>query len=360
MSARLEVTVRLVWNRSVRCVAVAFILVPSLFVSTPLGAQAVADSIGRWTTAIQTGTLLSKDSALAKLSALPLQALPAETRAALVAELNRVHLGILAGGNIGMAGEDEDLVADYYMELVVVVARFESQEAALALAPAVSVSIGVARRVARYGDAAVAALLPLYARRYNEDTVMETLGLVWFWADSTGAPLSDRSRTQIVAVLTAAVSSGVHRDLLGLQGALAAIHDPAFLPLANKTDQVAATFGILGRSTVVTMEDDVIPKLTALAASRSPSSLATGLARIVTAVCGNDAAGRRQGACQSIANDVAAAMNHLAKGQTTPARNGFESVGKKIDNAYAGGAFSDAEHALLAGNVAMLLQRLAP
>ena len=103
-----------------------------------------------------------------------------------------------------------------------------------------------------------------------------------------------------------------------------------------------------------------IPKRTALAASRSTPSLAAGLARIVTAVCGNDATGRRNGACQSIKNGVAAASNHLANGRTTPARNGFESVGKKIDDAFKAGAFSDAEHALLAGNVAMVLQRLTP
>lgn len=50
----------------------------------------------------------------------------------------------------------------------------------------------------------------------------------------------------------------------------------------------------------------------------------------------------------------------LAKGQTTPARNVFTSVGKKIDDAFKAGAFSDAEHALLAGNVVMVLQRLTP
>ena len=103
-----------------------------------------------------------------------------------------------------------------------------------------------------------------------------------------------------------------------------------------------------------------IPKRTALAASRSTPSLAAGLARIATAVCGNDATGRRQGACPSITNDIATGLGHLAKGQTTPARNVFESVGKKIDDAFKAGAFSDAEYALLAGNVAMVLQRLAP
>jgi hypothetical protein len=360
MRADLAVARRLMCGRQVRRAATALMFGMALLAPARAGAQTVADSIARWTASIRVGTLAARDTALTGLAALPAGALPAETRRVLVAELNRVHQAILSGAAIGAPGEDEELVGDYYMDLVGVVAGFGTQEAALALAPAVAVSGGVARRVARYGDAAVAVLLPLLARRYNEDDVLATLGLVWFWADSTGSPLSDRSRAQIVAALTAAAASGVHRDMLGLQGALEAIHDPAFLPFARHVRDVAATRGALGRSTVVTMEDDVLPPLTALAASRSPASLASGLARMVTAVCGTDATGRRNGACQSLTNDVAAASKHLTNGQTTPARSGFESVAKKIAKAYADGAFSDAEHALLAGNVAMVLQRLAP
>jgi hypothetical protein len=308
-------------------------------------------------------TLAARDAALAKLASLSAATLPAETRRVLVAELNRVHLALKAGTAIGAAGEDEGAFSDYYTTLVLVVAAIETPEAALALVPAVAVSGGVARQVAQRGDTAVALLVQqlLSASQPDEHAaLLESLGLAWFWADSTGSPLSDRSRAQIVAALTAAGLSGAHDDMIGIQAALEKIRDPGFLPLAQRVYDFAATRGVLGRSTVVTMEDNVIPPLTALAASRSPASLASGLARMVTAVCGTDATGRRNGACQSLTNDVAAASKHLTNGQTTPARNGFESVAKKIAKAYADGAFSDAEHALLAGNVAMVLQRLAP
>ncbi len=312
---------------------------------------------------MQMGTLAARDTALARLAALPVAVLPAETQRVLVAELNRVHQAIQAGTAPGAPGESEERFGDYYMTLVGVVANVDTPEAALALVPAVSVSGGVARRVAQLGDTAVALLIQqLQSVTQPDDHValFQSLGLAWFWADSTGSPLSGRSRTQIVAALTAAGLSGVFSDMLGFELALLAIRDPGFLPLAQRVHDFAATQGVLGRSTVVTMEDEVIPKLTLLAASRSPAALASGLARLVTAVCGTDAAGRRQGACQSLANDIAEALRHLTDGQTTPARKGFESAAKKIDNAYADGAFNDAEHALLAGNVAMLLQRLAP
>lgn len=324
------------------------------------GAQSPADSIARWTAVMQAGTLAARSAALTGLGAQPIGALPAETRRVLVAELNRVHQALITGGSLGAPGEDESLLSDYYMDLVGVVAQFGTLEATVALAPAVVVSGGVARRVAQFGDAAVAALLPLLARRYNEMSVLETLGLVWFSADSTGSPLPDRSRAQIVAALTAAEGSGVHRDRLGLQGALQYINDPSFLPFAQRVRYFASTRGVLGRSTVVTMEDELIPSLTALAAARTPASLANGLARVIAAVCGTDAAGRRNGVCHAVTNDVAAASNHLAHGRITPARNVLESVGKKVDQAYADGAFNAGEHALLAGNVAMLLQRLVP
>lgn len=324
------------------------------------GAQSPADSIARWTTVMQTGTLAVRSAALTGLAAQPIGALPTETRRVLVAELNRVHQALLTGGALGGPEEDESLLSDYYQELVDVVARFGTLEAALALAPAVVVSGGVARRVAQFGDAAVAALLPLLARRYNEMSVLETLGLVWFWADSTGSPLSDRSRAQIVAALTAAAGSGIHRDLLGIEMALLEIGDPAFLPLARQVRDFAASQGPRDRFTVVGMEDGVIPKLNALAAARTPASLANGLARMIAAVCGTDAAGRRNGVCHAVTNEVAAASNHLAHGRTTPARNVLEGVGKKLDQAYADGAFNAGEHALLAGNVTMLRQRLAP
>ncbi|MHB1311829.1 MAG: hypothetical protein ACYC3L_07405 [Gemmatimonadaceae bacterium] len=360
MRINLAVTWRTERSRPLGRIVAALSVALILLAPVRADAQVAADSVGRWTRAIQTGTLAARDSALTRLAALPAGALPSETRRILVAELNRVHQAILSGGAIGVPGEDEELVGDYYMELVGVVSGFGTKEAALALAPAVTVSGGVARRVARYGDAAVTVLMPLLERRYNEDDVLAALGLVWFWADSTGSPLSDRSRAQIIAALTAAAGSGVHRDMLGLQGALEEIHDPAFLPFARQVRDFAATRGVLGRSTVATMEDDVIPHLTALASSRSPASLANGLARMVTAVCATDAPGRRHGACESIANGVGAASNHVANGRVTPARNGFESVGRKIDKAYADGAFSAAEHALLGGNVAMVLQRLTP
>lgn len=336
----------------------------ALLLPTTTRAQASADSVTSWTRTMQVGpTLAARDSALAKLASLPAATLPADTRRVLVAELNRVHVALRAGTAIGAAGEDEEPFSDYYTTLVLVVAAIETPEAALALVPAVAVSGGVARQVAQRGDTAVALLAQQLKSAVQPDehaALLESLGLAWFWADSTGRPLSDRSRAQIVAAFSAAALSTAYADMVGMEVALRTIRDPGFLPLAQRVHAFASTQGVRGRGTVVSMEDDVIPPLTLLAASRSPASLATGLARMVTAVCGNDVTGRRNGACQSLANGVAAASNHLANGRTTPARNGFESVGRKIDQAYADGAFSDAEHALLAGNVAMVLQRLAP
>ncbi len=345
------------WLRFVATIAVTAIA-PTVAI-----AQGTADSVAFWTRTMQLGpTLAARDEALAYLKNIAPRALPAETQRVLIAELNRVHQALKAGTPVGAPGEVPEAFDEYYETLVLVVASLDTKESALALLSAVAVSSGVARQGAQLGDTAVTLLIQQLHSATEADehiAVFQSLGLAWFWADSTGRPLSDRSRTLITAALTDATLTGVHGDMLGVDLALEAMHDPAFLPLAERLHDFAATRGVLGRSTEVSTRTDRIPALTALAASRSTTSLAAGLARITSAVCGTDAAGRRHGACQSIANDLAAASRHLAEGRTTPARNGFESVGKKLDAAHAAGAFSDAEHALLAGNVALVLQRLA-
>ena len=343
------------------------LLVLSLSMLRPAiaAAQATADSVPIWTRTVQVGpSFAARDWALTRLASLGATALPAETKRVLIAELNRVHQVQKAGGRVSDPDSGSEDFADYYDTLVMMVSTFETREAALALLPAVAVSGSISSSVVKQLGDTVASLLVQQLGSTTEDddhiAVLQTLGHAWFWADSMSSPMSDRSRALIAAALLRATVSGSVPDMMGVDLALAAMGDPAFLPLAQKLHDIAANAGPLAAGVEYFTRSTDIPKLTALAASRSTASLAAGLARIATAVCGNDAAGRRQGACQSITNDIATASGHLAKGQTTPARNGFESVGKKIDEAYAAGAFSDAEHALLAGNVAMVLQRLAP
>lgn len=332
---------------------------------TMAAAQVPVDSVPIWTRTVQVGpSLAARDAALSKLASLRPTSLPAETQRVLIEELNRVHQVMKTGGTVSDPDQNSEAFAEYYDTLVMVVSAFETREAALALLPAVAVSAGVSASVVmQLGDTVVSLLVQQLGSTTEDDdhiAVLQTLGYAWFWADSLRSPMSDRSRALLTAALTSATGSGSVPDMLGVDLALLVIGDPAFLPLAQQLHDVAATAGYFGQPVERGTRGSTIPGLAALAASRSTTSLATGLARIVTAVCGNDAAGRRNGACQSIANDVAAASTHLSSGRTTPARNGFESVGKKIDKAYADGAFSDAEHALLAGNVAMVLRRLAP
>lgn len=332
--------------------------------STPAAAQIVADSIPIWTRMVQVGpSFATREAGLSRLASLRPTSLPTETQRVLIAELNRVHQATTTGGAVDAPSDDPEAFAEYYDTLVGVISAFETREAALALLPAVAVSSAVsAYVVSQLGDTVVSLLVRQLATAKEPDdhvALLQTLGYAWFWADSMRSPMSDRSRALLTATLIQATESGAHGDMLGVDLALMVVGDPAFLPLAQRLHEVAARRGHLGQSTEWNTRRRVIPALEALATSRSTTSLVTGLSRIMTAICGNDAAGRRHGTCQSIANDVVAASRHLTEGRTTPARNGFESVGKKIDTAYADGAFSKAEHALLAGNVTLVLERLA-
>jgi hypothetical protein len=319
-------------------------------------AQAARDSIPLWTHVLQTGSLPSRDSALASLAKIPIADLPPNTRHALVVELNHLHGAMLSNTPIG-SPDDGELFGEYYMQLVGMVASIRTPEAGLALAPAVGVSDGIAKRVARLGDPAVDALMGLLAQHHEESGVLKTLGLAWFWADSTGTSLSPLSRARIVSAFITAAGKDSVRSLLGMTNALREMRDPVFLPLATLLRDRAATLGIRGSLTVEDMSTDVIPTLTALATTRATPDLTKGMTRLIAAVCGETPAGRRLGACESISNDFIQAARHLENGQPGPAHNTLESVAKKVDETYAAGAFNRVEHALLAGNIALLLQR---
>ena len=108
----------------------------------------------------------------------------------MIAELVRLHAGMMSGSQQNPS-EGGELFADYYMNLVSEVAALRTKDAGVALAPAVAVSSGIARFVARQGDAGVAAVIPVLAQGYEVSSALETLGFAWFWADSTASPLSD-------------------------------------------------------------------------------------------------------------------------------------------------------------------------
>lgn len=325
--------------------------------STTLRGQVTGDSVARWTRALQSGTLDEKVTAVDGLSRMQVQALSRETVQALLAELNRVHQALLSGANVTIPGTSEDH-SDYYVSLVGIVAGMRTPEAALALVPAVAVSSGVERRVARYGgDAVVEPLVDLVTRRLSDDDALETLGLVWFWADSTGSPLSDASRSQILATLGAAAMTGEHRQMLGVLGALREMGNPSLLALAQVLRAVAAKQGDIGHSTVFTLDEEVLPTLSTAAAARTNPALVQGIRRMVGAICGVPATGRRHGTCQSSINDVATAERHFENGQYGPARNVYASVADKLIRAKDSGDFTVAEYALLTGDLATLLAR---
>ncbi len=322
----------------------------------PRALPAQADSIAVWTTALTSGTPSERRAAVDGLVA-QTGNLPPSAAQALVAELNRIHAALLAGVATETA-DDSTEHSGYYFKLVGIVADFRTTESAIALVPAIEVSSGVQRRVARYGgDSAVVLLVDLITRRYSRDDAIETLGLTWFWADSTGNPLSDASRTRIISSLAAAVSSSETQDWLGAARAIRPNGGPAFLALAQALRRSAANSAGAGAYVVAKLDQEIIPDLTASAATRSISQLITSIPQMLAAVCGPAATGERLGVCKSSSNVVGAAAAHYESGQLGPARQEFASVSDRLARAFADGLFSTGEYALLNGDLAALLGR---
>jgi hypothetical protein len=359
-------------SRFASWLGIALVLLAAPFV--PTHAQASPQSIAAWTQKLRSGSLLERADALAELTRGPVATLPPATRLALVAELTRVHAALLAGKPIG-APDDGELVTDYYMELVDAVAELRTPEANLALAPAVAVSGGIARRVARLGDVGVNAVLPLLRRGYETSSMLETLGLAWFWADSTHARLSDRSRARIVTAFTAAAASDSLEPILGVMVGAENAADPVFLPLATSLRDRVSPLG--GAQTVAAsmLTTTTIPKLTALAAARSPADLARGAARAISALCtprdaGDDEHGEgardqsgqdgHSSRCAALARDFSAVSRSIQLGRIAEARTTLRALGRAIEQAFAARELTRPERDLLAGNVSILLARLGP
>ena len=340
---------------------IAFGLLAFISVRTEiLAAQSPADSVARWTQALQSGSDSAKIEALDRLAGMlagmPAQQWPRATQTALLAELNRLHTALLSGVSVA-PGTAEDH-GEYYMTLAGLVAGMRTREAALALVPAVEVGTGIQQRVARYGgDDVVAPLVALVAKRYSVVDALETLGFVWFWADSTGSALSETSRGVIISTLAAAAASGEDSQIMGATAALGRMKNPSLLPLASVMRNATIAQGGLGNFARGNLDREIIPALSAAQSARSNAALLEGVARMVAVICASPSTSQRHGTCQSTVNDVATSAEHLSAGRNGPARNVLNTITDRLLRAKGSGEFTDTEYALLTGDLAALLAR---
>ncbi len=335
-----------------------FLALTAALAGTPTGgaAQAPAESIAVWTRQLQNGTLQDRVSGMGRLAGLNPRSLPLATQDAIVAELRRINealennVPVDGATALGSEGFGED-----YLDLARAARSLGTPEANRALILSVGVSLGTARRVARLGDAAIPSLAHMLAQNYEPQGALETMGLAWFWADSTGAPLSDASRVVILRQLIAAGHSPSPDFSAGVGAALRWIGDPAFLPLGQAIVAQAQASGnvFLGYYRLETL-----PALTAALNKVSPLESALRTRRVLGLLCAGAASGPRRGACESLENELDAALAHLRAGRTKPAANVLEAVAHRAEDAASVGAITPDEATLIAGGARQVISRL--
>lgn len=314
--------------------------------------QAAPDSVAMWTRALASGTMDERETAAASLASF--NAVPSETQGALISELRRLNAELLAG-----ASGWNDGTTSYYTLLVEAVAKIPSTEARMALLPAIGMSSGISRRVARLGDAAVPTLLEFISRPYEADPALTTLGFAWFWSDSTGAPLSDASRASIVRAWNRAASDTSFEMRLGAVSGVEAADDAALLPLAQylaRDIEERRPNDLFMRSTTA----EVVQHLAGRASQMPTETLALRIARAIQAMCADAASGERLGYCNSLENGLSESARHLLAGRGAPASNVFAELTHAADRAMAQGVLTPVEHAVVTGSLALLAQRLPP
>lgn len=101
-----------------------------------------------------------------------------------------------------------------------------------------------------------------------------------------------------------------------------------------------------------------IPALEAAGSCANVLDLAHGTDRLIDLLCRDPGSSARNGACTLITEDYVRAMEHLEGGRTGPAANIMNSVIARADDALKVGAFTEEEHALIAGGVRQVLARI--
>jgi hypothetical protein len=316
--------------------------------------QGAADSVGIWTGIIQSGALPQRIDAMSSLANLPPARLTPATRAAIIGELQRISDAIMSGRPIPDASSVGEAVGEYWITLASVVASFRSPEADRALVHSLPISAGIKRRVAGLGDEVVPELAAMIARNYQPAAALRTMALAWFWADSTGASLSDSSRATILHSLLGA-DTGNARLRSGIAGALLDIGDPAFLALATPlADRALARrdFSV----DVVYLQQRAVPRLRSFADRLSPPELVSRTRRVLTLLCrGNP---NRQESCNALQHQLDQVTEHLGARRQAEARAALQVMIARADSDLSAGLLTDLEHALIAGGARQVLTRV--
>jgi hypothetical protein len=316
--------------------------------------EAQGDSVAVWVEVMKSGALDDRVAAAGKLAAQEPASLPPAAREAVVAELRRLNDALLGRRPIeGLDELDPESFGEYYLDLATMAARFESPEADRALILSVGVSRGVQRRVARLGDGAVPVLAEMVARDYQAADALQAMALAWFWADSTGAPLSERSRAMILDALVAATRSPSYSLRRGAATALALSGDPALLPLVDTFRSAASQTG--ERLIVAALDAEAAPRLEAAAASLGARAVATRSLRILRLIC-RQTAGAKEPACTRLAERFSTAVAALEAGRAEEAARALEDVARVAEA--AAGAFTEEERALILGGARLVIGRL--
>lgn len=320
-------------------------------------AQAHPDSLRAWAVQLEGGTLEQRAEAAGHLHASVPIGFPPLVQEVLIAELNRINdilvLGTGVPGAVELGGES---FGEYYLDLTLTVASFDNPAATLALVRSIGVGGGIQRRVARQGDPVIGELANLVHQDYQPGEALETLALAWFWADSTGAPLSAESRAVIAREIVAATSSSNYSLLRSAADVLELIADPAFLPLAQGfRDRAQAADE---RLVAGALERGAIPRLYSVAADFSVLDLSSRIERAAAAVCAHASTGTKHEVCESSRRDLTAARAHLQSGRSGSARHVLEAVVIHAERALTEGVLEPAEADILAGGARMLLDRI--
>jgi hypothetical protein len=320
-----------------------------------VSAQQAPDSIAVWTQKIRTGSLAEKAVAVDALLDVPAASLTGDARSAIVDELNRV-VSAMRTGTPGTSPDTADDHGNYFASVATLVARLDTPEAALALVPAIGISRGIQRRVARRGDLVVVPLVHAAHEEPSQVDALETLGLVWFWSDSTSAPLSISSRSLMLTSWLSAAQEDSGSALLGLAGAVQLAADPSLAPLLDAAALTASRAGAFGQYVFSTIIQPELATLRARQSAQSSLELVGATQRLHAAMCEGAADGRR-GLCESTANTLEVGARHLREGRLVPARNVLEGVLDACRRARENRVVSEAEYALLTASLSALLAR---
>ena len=313
-----------------------------LLIALPVGAA--AQNVDSLVGVLASPSVYARAQAVARLNLVPLQALPAGAREAMIRLLEREATGQVTYGET--TGPDDETYAEYVVDLARGVLRLRDPSAVRGIAfLGIETSRAAQEFIAARGAAAIPVLDEVWAAKERARPAIITTWGYTLASTTNGLDAEDRAVLlgriirAAAAYLIPTARAARTASLITLLIPLRQIADTATDPVVKNRLLAAAA------------------ELDARMAAASATDVLAQLAEVVAGIC-QGASGARHGVCVSIQSLTSDAQRHIAAGRTNAAHGVLSALQQRAQAALRDGTLTAFEETLVAENARLADSKL--